>query len=253
MLHFSVWFFFVWLNSSVLFTWEINLRPYDGHYPPTDTWANTPILYEHEPAGAHARRQTREHMFASMQYKHTQGACARSTYLHTLIENRQTYSPTCHLNTVHAYFFLAWIVQSDARVSYARYLIFLVIINDTFARTVKSPSFICLISQKAQRCTSRLMSEQVCLWIPNQAFVSHIMVGAPIRYWEIYPKTQTLIMVLFIKYYSCQKGAACGRAFHSRWNTSLKKETEIREETILIFWSKCPRFQQMTFCTTSIL
>lgn len=104
MLHFSVWVFFVWLNSSVLFTWEINLRPYDGHYPPTDTWANTPILYEHEPAGAHARRQTQEHMFASMQYKHTQGACARSTYLHTLIENRQTYSPTCHLNTVHAYF-----------------------------------------------------------------------------------------------------------------------------------------------------
>lgn len=32
---------FVWLNSSILFTWEINLRPCDGYYPPADTWTNT--------------------------------------------------------------------------------------------------------------------------------------------------------------------------------------------------------------------
>lgn len=126
---------FVWLNSSVLFTWEINLRPYDGYYPPTDTWANTQILYGHKPAGARARRQIQEHMFAGMQYKHTQCACARSTYLHTLIENRQTYSPTCHINTIYAYF-LAWNVRPHTWM-YACYLIIIGIINGTLACTVK--------------------------------------------------------------------------------------------------------------------
>lgn len=33
---------------------------------------------------------------------------------------------------------------------------------------------------------------------------------APIHCREIYPKTETLIMVLFIKYYSCQKKGGLG-------------------------------------------
>lgn len=126
---------FVWLNSSALFTWEINLRPRDGYYPPTDTWTNTQILYVHRPAGAHAHRQTQEHMFAGMEHKHAQYACARSSYLHTLIENWQTYSPTCHINTIYAYF-LAWNVRPHFWM-YACYLIITVIINCTPASTVK--------------------------------------------------------------------------------------------------------------------
>lgn len=122
----------MWLNSSVLFTWEINLRPCDGYYSPTDTWANTQILYMHRPAGVRGHTQIQEHMFAGMECKHTQYTCAQSTYLHILIENWQKYSPTCHTNTIYAYFVLPLIWM------YLCYLIITVVINCTLARTEKT-------------------------------------------------------------------------------------------------------------------
>lgn len=121
----------VWSNSGVLFTWEINLRLCDDYYPTTDAWTNTQKLYTHRAEGAHAQRQISEHVFADLEYKHTQYACAQSTYLHTLIENWQTQSPTCHITTMYAHF-LEWNVLPRLW-KYAFYLTVKVIINCTLA------------------------------------------------------------------------------------------------------------------------
>lgn len=96
----------LWLNSSVLFTWEINLRLCDDIDLPTDAWTNTETVCA-QIRRWHTHRQIWKHVFASLEHKHTQYACAQSTYLHTLIENWQTHSPTCHIVTMHSHY-LAW-------------------------------------------------------------------------------------------------------------------------------------------------
>lgn len=103
----------VWLNSSVLFTWEINSRPYDGHYPPTDTWANTRILYEHKPVGRTCTwTNTGSICLLAREDKHAWRARARCTYLHTLIENRaDLFSHVSSKHYIYAYF-LTWATQT---------------------------------------------------------------------------------------------------------------------------------------------
>lgn len=165
-------------------------------------------------------------------------------------------SPTCRINTTNT----RHKTCSHCMWTYACYLIITAVINCSAKHAGTTGLHNVKWSESTpEHFTALLYSEE---HTPDQVNASCTTtfsprtrrhVCAPIRYQEIYPKTSKFIIVLFIKYYSCQKGAAGRRAFHFRWNTSPEKETELLEETALIFWSKCPRFYQMTFCTASIL
>lgn len=115
-------------------------------------------------------------------------ACARGTYLHTLIENRQTYSPTWRINTIG---FLAWNLRPHTW-KYACYPISTVIINGTLPRAVKKKkklfsfqTFEYPNSTAAGAWSSKCHSES--LHMKNSCVSNHAC--APIRYQEIYPKT----------------------------------------------------------------
>lgn len=98
---------FVWLNSKVLFTWEINLRPNEGYYPPT---LEQTLTYRHAYASGRTCTWTntnRSIMFAGMENKQNEYACAWNTCLHILIGKWQTGPPSSHKGDVcipHALF-----------------------------------------------------------------------------------------------------------------------------------------------------
>ena len=131
MLHFCL--VFVWLSSSVLFTWEINLRPCDGYYPPTDTWTNMHILHMHRAAGcACTQTNTEAYVCRHGAQTHTVCLCTHYIFAHSYWEPTVIFT---HMSYKHYY---AYALHKMCSHIYACYLVITVIINCTLAHAVKT-------------------------------------------------------------------------------------------------------------------